>query len=407
MSNLRSVTEASFDADVIANSRPVLVDFWAEWCGPCKALAPTLEKVSESFKGEVDFVKINVDEHASARDRFGVRGIPTLILLKDGHELGRVVGNRSAAQLAGFLDAHLGTVTELARPAIKLSAFGGNPQAKATDLDRLRGYLTRKQAAPNENMWDGQINSALGFVTGEAYPDDCARKLGMPAEVVSIVETLSTYRETRINGALFVAEWLESVPVGADLSKLPGQLLVHLLESPMVADLLGGDSALLEIRDELVALHRAETADAGGVESSWAKVKKACADIASDASDKSRGRLAHMLESASSVLSKDPDMLGDLVFAVSSFVWKRLQDSCNWTSMDDARVAQLAGEIAARATEQGTESPRGEAMMQAIEAVDPDLVHRFHAHYREGNRAMKEMGQAIGDLLIDLTRQFA
>uniref|UniRef100_UPI0005BE00A6 thioredoxin n=1 Tax=Burkholderia gladioli TaxID=28095 RepID=UPI0005BE00A6 len=95
MSDLKSVTEASFEADVTQNSRPVLIDFWAEWCGPCKALAPTLEKVARNFEGKVDIVKVNVDEHPSLRERFGVRGIPALVLVNGGREAGRIVGNRT------------------------------------------------------------------------------------------------------------------------------------------------------------------------------------------------------------------------------------------------------------------------------------------------------------------------
>ncbi|RDU95130.1 thioredoxin [Trinickia dinghuensis] len=403
MSNLRSVTEASFDADVIANSRPVLVDFWAEWCGPCKALGPTLEKVSENFKGQVDFVKVNVDEHASVRNRFSVKGIPTLILLKGGEEIGRVVGNRSAVQLASFLDAHLGTSTELVRVAITLRAFGGDPQVKAAQTARLQAHLTRKQATPDESMWEGQISSALRFVANTADPDDCARVLGIPTDVVSIVETLSTYRGTHLKAALYVARWLESVPVGANLSKLPDQLLVHLLKNQMVTDLLDGDASLLGVRDELVSLHSAVASGAAPEDESWAKVKKACAEIASNLDDKHRSRLATMLQSASMPLSKDPDVLSGVVFAVGLSVWKQLQDACNWVREDDARVAQLAEEIGKRAEEQGTEPPRGDAMMEKIGEIDPDLASRFRSHYHEGTRALGERGRAIGDMLVDLT----
>lgn len=405
MSNLRSVTEAAFDADVIASSRPVLVDFWAEWCGPCKALAPTLEKVSEHFAGAVDFVKVNVDEHSAVRDRFGVRGIPTLILLKGGQELGRVVGNRSAVQLAGFLDTHLGTVTELARATVILRAFGGEQQAKAKHLHHLREHIAQRQATPSDAMWDGRITSALRFVADAAYEDDCARGLGIPTEVVLLVEGLSKYSETEINAALFCAEWLESVPVGANLSKLPGAVLVSILRSQMVVDLLEGDPELLRICDRLASMHDAELGGKPVPESDWMAVKKGLVDMAANAGDSNRGVLAATLAYASSSLARDSGFLVGFISKLTQCVWKRLRHECHWTPAEDARIPQLAKEIAEAATARGEQAPRGEEMTQRIETVDPDLARRFRYHYNEGTRAMRQMGKRIGGMLTDLTRR--
>lgn len=405
MSNLKSVTEASFDVDVATNSLPVLVDFWAEWCGPCKALAPSLEKVSETFKGTVDFVKVNVDEHPSVRDRFGVKGIPTLILLRGGEEIGRVVGNRSATQLAGFLDTHLGTVTEVARAVITLSAFGGDPGIKAGQKKRLHDYLERKQAAPNEDMWEGDIGNALQFVAGTADVDDCARALGMPTDVMSVVEALSSYDATNMDAARYIEKWLDSVPVGADLSTLPAQLIVGMLKSRIVSDLLGDDSTLRDRCDELGSLHAAESNDPSSAAVDWAATRTRCLQIGSAAADQNRGLLAGMLATACTSLIKEPDMLTEFIFAVAQYDWKRLQLECNWTSADDSRIPQLADEIARRAVEQGGIPPVGEAMMKKIEDIDPDLASRYRYHYDDGMRALGAKGRRIGELLIDLTKR--
>ena len=81
--NIKDITDASFESDVLKSDRPVLVDFWAEWCGPCKMIAPTLEEVAKEYSSKIAVAKINVDNNQSTPAKFGVRGIPTLILFKN------------------------------------------------------------------------------------------------------------------------------------------------------------------------------------------------------------------------------------------------------------------------------------------------------------------------------------
>jgi thioredoxin 1 len=94
MSNLQAVTDTSFDSDVLQSKTPVLVDFWAAWCGPCKALSPKLEEMSGSYTGKVKFVKVDVDANHQVAAQFGIRGIPTMILFKDGKMVDQLVGNQ-------------------------------------------------------------------------------------------------------------------------------------------------------------------------------------------------------------------------------------------------------------------------------------------------------------------------
>ena len=104
---IKHVSDASFDADVLKSSTPVLVDYWAEWCGPCKMIAPILDEVASATQGKLQIAKMNVDENREVPAKFGIRGIPTLMLFKDGQLAATKVGALSKAQLTSFLDANL------------------------------------------------------------------------------------------------------------------------------------------------------------------------------------------------------------------------------------------------------------------------------------------------------------
>lgn len=406
MSNLKAVTLETIEAEVINNPLPVLVDFWAPWCGPCKALAPTLSKLSEQFQGNVAFVKIDVDENADARERFGIRGIPTLILLRGGRELGRVVGNRSATQLADFIDNHLGSVTPLpAAIAVEPDAFGGNAQLKAERLAALRMWLDRKRAVPSEAMWDGEIGSAIQFVCNTTDADDCARMLGIPANVLAVVESLSTYRSTQLNGAEFVAHWLDAVPVGANLARLPQMLLTHLLSGAEMTELIGDDAALLSVRDRLAAQHDPARAE-GPLDSELAAIKQALAKADAATDSAARALAARLLQSVAQPLG-DSAIVTDFVFGLAGSHWELLRAACNWTLDDDRRFMQLAEETSNRAVERGEEPSQGDKTFERVAQVDPELIARFRSHYGEGTQALGEIGTSIGDRLIGLTKRCA
>jgi thioredoxin 1 len=104
---IKHISDSSFDQDVLKSDTPVLVDFWAEWCGPCKMIAPILDEVSRDYDGRLQVAKVNVDENQALPAKFGVRGIPTLILFKNGAQVATKVGAVSKSQLTLFIDSHL------------------------------------------------------------------------------------------------------------------------------------------------------------------------------------------------------------------------------------------------------------------------------------------------------------
>ena len=104
---IQNVSDEKFDEIVLGADSPVLVDFWAEWCGPCKMLAPTLDDLAEDYKGRVQIYKLDVDDNKKVPARYSIRGIPCLILFKSGEVAGMQVGAQSKSQLSAFLDTNL------------------------------------------------------------------------------------------------------------------------------------------------------------------------------------------------------------------------------------------------------------------------------------------------------------
>lgn len=107
MSQVLHTSETAFENDVLKSNVPVVVDFWAEWCGPCRVIAPIVEELSKEYDGKVQFAKVNVDESPDLAGRFGVQGIPTLIIFKDGKEVGRLVGAAPKSRLAQEIEKTL------------------------------------------------------------------------------------------------------------------------------------------------------------------------------------------------------------------------------------------------------------------------------------------------------------
>ena len=104
---IKHISDASFEADVLQSSTPVLVDYWAEWCGPCKMIAPILDEVAKEYEGRIKVAKLNIDENQNTPPKYGIRGIPTLMLFKNGNVEATKVGALSKSQLTAFIDSNI------------------------------------------------------------------------------------------------------------------------------------------------------------------------------------------------------------------------------------------------------------------------------------------------------------
>ena len=104
---IHHVSDATFEPEVLKSDVPVLVDYWAEWCGPCKAIGPVLDEVAKEYSGKLKVAKVNVDENQETPKKYGVRGIPTLMLFKNGNVEAQKVGSLSKSQLTAFLDSNI------------------------------------------------------------------------------------------------------------------------------------------------------------------------------------------------------------------------------------------------------------------------------------------------------------
>ena len=107
MAQIVNVTDDSFEDEVLKANHPVLVDYWAEWCGPCKMIAPVLEEVATEYEGKLTVAKLNIDDNPNTPPRYGIRGIPTLMLFKNGNVEATKVGAVSKSQLTSFIDGNL------------------------------------------------------------------------------------------------------------------------------------------------------------------------------------------------------------------------------------------------------------------------------------------------------------
>ena len=399
---MKSVSDLDFNDRVLASERPVMVDFWAEWCGPCKAMTPVLEGLAEKFEGVVDFAKLNVDENPQVREQYGVRGIPTMILIRNGVIVARLTGARPAAQIKSFLNTHLELASdEPPRTATPRNAFDSNPDRKTACVAQLHAHIAAQTVwATGLTFWDGKEGSPMGCATGKSEPVECANELGLPPPLIGAVDLLSTYYGTSIAGAAFAVRWLETVRAGADYSALAQAFLVAIVDSPWLREIVDVEQDLKPIYEGLLGLHRATLAGQPAAEREWSALRSKLAE--SDDTGSGRAGIIKMLSVVAWPLATDESMLQGAILQLGLLVSTRAKVAMHWGAEDDNKVEKTIGEICERAAQNGI-AQKDARVMDTFREQEPALAARYEAQSEEASLMARRFGQATGRTLIELT----
>lgn len=231
------VSEASFEAEVLAAAQPVLLDLWAPWCAPCRAVAPVLESLAPEYAGALTIAKLNVEEYPEVQKRLGVRGIPTLILFRDGKEVARLLGAKRAEEfrawfkVQGIVPTSDGVMQREEADA-GAGAFHGDAELRDYLLGRLRQRAAegRVEASfmPHWENGRGTLSSAL---VSHGSPDVFGRLTGMPISVAAALEFCSIGCADQAE----VDSLVGGIPAGADLRQIAARLAVALMSDDFAA----------------------------------------------------------------------------------------------------------------------------------------------------------------------------
>ncbi|WP_454720561.1 MULTISPECIES: thioredoxin [Cupriavidus] len=267
MSNLIvNTTDATFEQDVLQSEFPVLLDFWAPWCGPCKMLAPMLERLAAQYAGRVRIVKLNVDDNPETTKRFQIRGIPRLMLFAQG-ELRSAQVTQSQAGLTVLFDDISKPAAVVAAPAAAASgapSFGGDPARKADYLQRLRAATFDGDHAPSES-----VTTAAGAFAGTTGGPE---GLGQLLDVVWWLNHYDPARKAQAHER--VVSLIDAIPVGIDLDRISLRMANWLLHDPEtgIARQAPTDVARA-LCERLAALHQRELDGERVPQSEWSALQ--------------------------------------------------------------------------------------------------------------------------------------
>lgn len=280
------VNEANFTTEVEQATVPVFVDFWAPWCGPCKALAPLFDKLAETYGDQIKFAKVNTDDNKELAKRLDVRGLPTLLMFRDGQVVERTSGAQSKSHFSNLLDKYVTAPVAVAAPVAPVRhfrAFYGDAALRDAVVARVRGHIENDRIlsyggggplSDAENRRYSLMAAALESADVRRYEGT----LGIPAEAARLAEVVHSLsmREIEVAGAKqyhlrgtasrYPLEWLEAIPLGADLGTLTSRFIHWYLTDLVAGTYLYESRVIPEARDlaERVArLHeRQATGDA-------------------------------------------------------------------------------------------------------------------------------------------------
>jgi thioredoxin len=401
MPSIKSVSETEFDTEVLRSKTPVLVDFWAEWCVPCKALAPTLHTLAQQYSGVLEIKKVNIDENPAMRDLYRVRGIPLLALFVEGKEVARVTGARSRSTLSLFIDQHLkreSDVCDMTGGPTVWRAFDGDLARKAQCEQRLRAHIESKTIQPGYTAWNGKEGSALGCATERNDPEECARMLGLPTSMITFIDSLSTDFSSQIEAGGFVLKWLQALTPGVKTSGLPRSMVLCLLQSDLFARSVGEEASLREALQRVIEAH-SNAGEEIASEADWAPIRQALREQRAQANGM-RQTLLDCLHNAS-WLARDDEALREILTQICGLAGLEARDRIRLTHEEEREMGRLLNEAAKRLIAEGR-SPQ-----EARQLIEREMPERWK-HFDEGMtgilNAIQEFGQQIAQQLIECTR---
>lgn len=325
-----NIGSGNFEAEVMRADIPVLISFWAEWCGPCHAITPTIVKLASEYAGRVRFVKVDVDANQDLADRFEVRGLPTLLLLKNGAPLGRVLGAQSRSMLATLLDKHVVEVADEqgAQPRRFFQAFHADADLKSSVVNRVRRLIADDKIDTPKLFLNFDDSSdrytLLTAAVPTADPEVYEKELGIPSELARLEESVHglLMREVgagvyafRGESAHYPVDWLQALPPGKDLQRVVPMFLDWWLHDLANVYLSPVDDAAAEMAKLVAGLHARVARGDLPTRREWKSARHRSDEIMQQMEEIREGTdiASHMLLSATESLAWPPEELGSAI----------------------------------------------------------------------------------------------
>lgn len=390
-----AATEESLNDYLAAANVPILLDLWAPWCAPCRALAPTLEKLAEEAGESLIVLKIDVDEHPGVRERFGVRGIPTMILLKGDAELDRLSGTQPLSKLKQWLGQNGAPVqSNVAQPnqvAQRWGAFYGDAQLREFLIARMKQHADQGDvSSARAPVWtEGKGTFAATFVHSESL-DVFERISGLPSSLAPALDFVGACNEKEVSALLDVMR------LDADLNLVAGQLLQSWLSDSehQWAEVLN-EPELDAVRLQWLALFERSMTHHAPSAAEWEELRQAAAALENPSQDPYRqlqGMLANLLTQVAPLPTGNNGLAWSAVFGTAGWCnLHLLMAALGWTTTERATPGLRNDWFKSHERELGGFSKEQlHAHRERWSAENADFLIKeqaFHAQYAERMKA--------------------